>query len=370
MAGIEVAFSQSAPGQTLKGKVAGVGETSGSGRARPARSGTRARSSNSNARSLARERQGAHVSEMQRRRLLLATVELVAQEGLDGTSVGGICQRAHVSRRTFYDLFADREECVLAALEGEVERIAEHVLPAYTASRSWRERLRAGLGALLEYFEQEPAAARLCVIEATRGSRIMEYRRGVLDELAKAVEKGREETRRRGDGPPQLTAESIVGGVLAVIVTRLSESNDEPLTGLLSPLMGMIVYPYLGAAAAGKELKRPTIPTASRGPAGRTSEAGGSRLDPFADLPIRITFRTARVLATIADRPGASNREIGEAGGVHDQGQISRLLTRLARSELITNTGQGQVRGEANAWTLTQRGTAIHNAIATREPHD
>ncbi len=344
--------------------MAGV-EESGS---RRVRSGGRSRAAAGNARSLARERQGAHVSEMQRRRLLLATVESVAQEGLDGTSVGGICQRAHVSRRTFYDLFADREACVVAALRGEVDRIAERVTSAYAAGGSWRERVRAGLGALLEHFEREPAAARLCVIEATRGPRVVAYRHGILDVLANVVDEGRSEMRRRGDGPPQLTAESLVGGALAVIATRLSDADGARPTGLLNPLMGMIVYPYLGAAAAAKELERPTIPTAPPAPPGTTAEAEGSRLDPFANLPIRITFRTARVLATIAERPGASNREIGEAAGVHDQGQISRLLTRLARNELIANTGHGQARGEANAWTLTERGTAIHNAIATHEP--
>jgi AcrR family transcriptional regulator/DNA-binding MarR family transcriptional regulator len=363
MAGIEVAFSQSPPHRGIKDTaMAGVDE-SGS---RRVRSGGRSRAVAVNARSLTRERQGAHVSEMQRRRLLLATVELVAQEGLDGTSVGGICQRAHVSRRTFYDLFADREECVVATLRGEVDRIGEHVTSAYGTGRSWRERVRAGLAALLEHFEREPAAARLCVIEATRGPRVLEYRRGVLDTLARVADEGRHEASRRG-GPPQLTAESLVGGALAVIAARLSEPNGHP-TDLLNPLMGMIVYPYLGPAAAHKELERPTVSAATPTPPGATGETQGSRLDPFANLSIRITFRTARVLATIAERPGASNREIGEAAGVHDQGQISRLLTRLARNELIANTGHGQARGEANAWTLTERGSAIHNAIATHEP--
>ena len=55
----------------------------------------------------------------------------------------------------------------------------------------------------------------------------------------------------------------------------------------------------------------------------------------------------------IASSPGASNREIAEHSGIADQGQISKLLNRLARLELVVNTGDGQEKGAANAWHLT-----------------
>lgn len=119
----------------------------------------------------------------------------------------------------------------------------------------------------------------------------------------------------------------------------------------------MILHPYLGAAAARAELKRP-VPQAAPDSSPRP---GG---DPFKGLPIRFTYRTARVLATIAEEPGASNRHIADSSGVADEGQMSRLLGRLRDSGLIQNRGQGQVKGEPNAWTLTDRGQAIHAAIA------
>ena len=42
-------------------------------------------------------------------------------------------------------------------------------------------------------------------------------------------------------------------------------------------------------------------------------------------------------------------REIAERSGIADQGQISKLLTRLARLELVANRGAGQEKGAANA---------------------
>jgi DNA-binding MarR family transcriptional regulator len=73
-----------------------------------------------------------------------------------------------------------------------------------------------------------------------------------------------------------------------------------------------------------------------------------------------------RVLMVIAENPLASNREIAVASGITDQGQISKLLGRLSRLELIENVGEGQERGAANAWQLTPRGAAVERAT---RPH-
>ena len=81
---------------------------------------------------------------------------------------------------------------------------------------------------------------------------------------------------------------------------------------------------------------------------------------------MRLTYRTVRVLMVIASSPGASNREIAERSGIADQGQISKLLDRLARLELVENTGDGQEKGAANAWHLTSRGEAVERATRPR----
>lgn len=131
-----------------------------------------------------------------------------------------------------------------------------------------------------------------------------------------------------------------------------------PLVELTGPLMAMIVHPYLGPAAARAELERP-VPVAPQIVARQSA-------DPFKGLPIRFTYRTAKVLDTIAATPGASNRHIADNSGIADEGQISRLLGRLSKCELVENQGGGRTKGEPNAWKLTQRGQAIHNTIAAR----
>ncbi|MGA9284749.1 MAG: helix-turn-helix domain-containing protein, partial [Solirubrobacteraceae bacterium] len=167
---------------------------------------------------------------------------------------------------------------------------------------------------------------------------------------------------RSGSEPPPLTAQGVVAGAVSVIQARLLEPAEEPsphsLVELTGPLMAMIVHPYLGAAAARRELELPAPSAPHRSPR--------SGADPFRGLPIRFTYRTALVLGTIAEEPGASNRHVAERAGIVDEGQVSRLLRRLQDSDLIENRGDGHARGEPNAWALTQRGEAIHAAIDTK----
>jgi AcrR family transcriptional regulator len=304
-------------------------------------------------------REGGHVVEMQRRRLLLAFSEVLAEDGLQDAGVGRVCKRAGVSRRTFYDLFDDREACFIAVLDAAVQRISQSVLCAYEQKGRWRERIRGALAALLELFDEEPVLARVCLIETLKaGAAVSERRRCVLDALTIAVDEGRSEA-KASVAPPPLTPQSTVGGAVSVIHARVLEEDPRPLTDLLNHLMSMIVHPYLGPAAAHRELDH-HVPSPT--PA-RNGHAPKHARDPFKDLPIRITFRTARVLATIGAQPGASNRQIGDAAGVTDQGQMSKLLSRLEGFELIENHGQGHAKGEPNAWRLTERGHAVRDAI-------
>ena len=104
--------------------------------------------------------------------------------------------------------------------------------------------------------------------------------------------------------------------------------------------MSMIVLPYLGTRAASRELSRPAMP-ASFARQGADASTGVRRGDPLDGLNMRLTYRTVRVLAVIGEYPGASNREIAERSGIVDQGQISKLLTRLARLELVLKPRRG-----------------------------
>jgi AcrR family transcriptional regulator/DNA-binding MarR family transcriptional regulator len=298
----------------------------------------------------------SQVAGVQRSRIIAATFEGCAEQGAAGLSVADIVGRAGISRRTFYELFDDCESCLLAALDQAIVAASERVLEAYDPGAPWRTRMRASLTALLSYLDEQPEIARLLIVESlAAGPRAFERRAHAVAAAVAAIEGGREAA-RKGVEPPPLTAEGIAGGVLAVLHQRMLEGDRQPLTELLNPLMGMVVLPYLGAAAARAELEQPTPkppPRRSPGP------------ESLASLDMRLTYRTIQVLRAIAEHPGTSNRQVGRVAGVDDPGQISKLLARLRKIGLIENTAP-LVKGAPNAWALTGKGAEVQKTIAAQ----
>jgi AcrR family transcriptional regulator len=324
------------------------------------------------------------ITEVQRTRMLGAAARIVGEVGYGGMSVARITSRAGVSRRTFYEQFEDREDCFLALFEEALERASRVAreaaagLVAAGAGERWHERVRAGLFALLALVEDDAAIGSLLIVDALAvGPKVLKRRARALETLRTVISEGRAEakkTRGAPAAPTPLTAEGVLGAVLSVVHARLLERaaadpakdgsvrRQPSLTGLLNPLMGMIVLPYLGQDAAARELERPK-PRAARA-LKATRVLKELARDPLQGLPMRLTSRTLLVLTAISERPGASNRQIADVAGIHDQGQISKLLGRLERIGLIANYGAGQAKGEANAWGLTPKGKEVDAALS------
>ncbi len=292
--------------------------------------------------------------------------EVVCERGLEETTVSDVVRRARVSRRTFYDVFEDRGDAFLATFEEGIRQAEARVIPALQAERAWTERVRAGLAALLAFFEEEPEFARLCVVHSlSAGPTVLARRTELLKHITRTIDT-HARAMIKGPGPPPMTAEGVIGGVIAIIHDRLLEQDPAslhdpaPLLDLTGPLMATIVLPYTDRTIAIREHARPSPkPAPNNQHKTRANTTNGS---PLGDLEMRLTYRTLRVLTAIATYPGASNRQIADHAGIKDQGQISKLLTRLERLDLTHNTGPHQPKGEANAWTLTDKGQQIENA--------
>ncbi len=317
--------------------------------------------------------------------MLGAAARVVGEVGYGGMSVARITSRAGVSRRTFYEQFEDREDCFLALFDETLDRASKVARDAAIAAGTgdrWRERVRAGLYALLGLVEDDPALGSLLIVDALAvGPRVLGRRARALAALKAVIDEGRIEAKHaRGapTPPPPLTAEGVLGAVLSVIHARLLEGpavssagngssrRRLSLTGLLNPLMGMIVLPYLGQDAAARELERAKPKVARTTKATRSPKELAT--DPLQGLEMRLTSRTLLVLSAISERPGASNRQVADVAGIHDQGQISKLLGRLERLGLIANYGAGQAKGEANAWGLTPKGKEVEAALSPARP--
>jgi AcrR family transcriptional regulator/DNA-binding MarR family transcriptional regulator len=310
----------------------------------------------------------AGITAIQRARLLTAAAMAARQQGAAGVSVAEIVWRSGVSRRTFYECFADRERCLEAVLDEAIARARAHVLPVFEEQQEWHAAMRAGVAGLLAFFEEEPVLGGYLLIDSTgAGDWALARRAEVLSVVVDAIDAGRLRARSASKTLSRVTAEGVVGAVLSILQTRMLErlagveadgqrtESGPALGSLLGQLMAIVTLPYLGPAVAAKELARP-LPTVE-------ADDWGLADDALRGLKIRLTYRTVLVLRAVAARAGASNREIAILAGVSDQGQISKLLSRLARAGLAENVGGSYERGEANAWRLTPKGGELERAI-------
>jgi AcrR family transcriptional regulator len=338
-----------------------------------------------------------HAGERRRARMLRAAVAMVDEHGYAGVTVAHIAARAKVSRRAFYELFADREACLLAVLQDIEKQLTDELQEADLGWLEWHERVRMGLWTVLRFFDREPVLARFCVVESARGDeRMAAYRAellaritGVFADGAREAE-GAQESVQGGDSSP-LVAEGLAGAVVSILGTRLSSSSSSssvrrvagrprkdatslvPLGNLLGELMGLIVLPYLGPEIAQEERFRPvpTAPARARLPVPAAGSKQGGRylaLDagPSSVPGLRLTYRTALVLEAIARAPGISNLGVARHAQINDQGQVSKLLSRLERNGLVQNTGRGQSKGAPNEWRLTPAGEKVERGIRER----
>jgi hypothetical protein len=143
--------------------------------------------------------------------------------------------------------------------------------------------MRSGLLSLLHFCEQEPALARLCVVDLmAAGPKVLDRRKELLKQLARLVDEGRAAARNE---PPPLAAEAVVGGVLSVIHRRLVVSDGSPFIEMFGPLMSIIVLPYRGGKIAHRELRRllPIDVGGMNGSASATDRVEGPKM--------RLTYR-------------------------------------------------------------------------------
>jgi AcrR family transcriptional regulator len=158
----------------------------------------------------------------QRMRLLAAAVEVAAAEGYARARIGDIAKQARVSRATFYELFADKEECFLVAYRREAERVAHEVAESIqTATDS--DPTRTALTRLLTLADSEGAVFSFLTQEAP-GERLLIEREGLFAALEQHIETGRRQTKT--DEPvADIPLRCLLGGVLRVIGIRLGRGE-------------------------------------------------------------------------------------------------------------------------------------------------
>jgi AcrR family transcriptional regulator len=224
------------------------------------------------------------VAEHQRQRLYRAMVECVDEHGYVQTTISELVARAHVSRRSFYERFPDKDACLVGAYDTIVRRLLRRLRDAQMqASPEWSAQLEAFLRTLFNAAGDRPDAARLVCVELAAagpvGVRRWAQGAGLLQDyliggFAKAP----------GPGTlPEPVARAIVGGLRRILYTRVHGARSgralrAELAGLVPDLLGWIASYY--PSPPGLPL-RPVAPRSRR----RTVAQLGGRAPGTLTLP-------------------------------------------------------------------------------------
>lgn len=199
-----------------------------------------------------------YVLASQRSRLLAASIAVAGEHGYAGMTVSAVIAGARVSRKTFYEFFADREACFLEAFDILLEDSLAGFRAAYEeGGAQWPQRLRSGLATALEALAAHPAEARVGFVEVfAAGPRALSRRDEAMRAFMEFVQPGFAAAPDALDVPP-LAAEAVVGAIYEVIYTRVLHGRVGELPDLLPQLLFVALTPFLGAEAAGAHAAAP-----------------------------------------------------------------------------------------------------------------
>jgi len=189
------------------------------------------------------------VASHKRRRMMDAIAELTAEQSYEATKIADIVRRAAVARKTLYDNFDGKEDLFLSAIDATMTAMRDAVREACDeAGEDPEEGIVAGLGAVLDFIAEHPAASRMFMVEAI--SATPSSARLYDAAMREFVELLRERAPKEAD-LPETIEESLVGGVAWILQLQIRKGEGERPPELLPELSQFVLSPYLGVVKVG-----------------------------------------------------------------------------------------------------------------------
>jgi AcrR family transcriptional regulator len=190
------------------------------------------------------------VWESQRDRMLAAMAEATAERGYAAVAVADVIARAGVSRKTFYEHFANKEECFLAAYDAGVDLLLEAIDGAVAAAEGPLAAAEAGARCYLEMLAANPAFARTFLVEVVAAGPAARARQGRVHErfaerLALNHRAAREQMPELPELPPHVFR-ACVGAVNELVVDEVRRTGPEGLTALAGAVLDVELRLLLG----------------------------------------------------------------------------------------------------------------------------
>ena len=182
------------------------------------------------------------VMQNQRERLFAAMTASIALRGYEATRVSDLVELSGVSSRTFYDLFPDKRACFLGAIEAMIEAAIGYTAESVDHPQGdWEEEARRGFDSFAEMVVAQPAAARMCLIDAyAAGLEVLEPLENAVAGFEWLTRQTLERSPERAEMPPEMVSAHI-GAMAEIARTRLRWGREGELPGLMNELWDVIL---------------------------------------------------------------------------------------------------------------------------------
>ena len=193
----------------------------------------------------------------QRSRIIEAIADVSSTAGYSTMSVEDIIATAGISRRTFYDYYASKEDAFVKAYEDISSRVLTEVRVAYDDAEGFAGRIEAALSALLHYFGSNPDYAEMCLVQVmSAGPDAVARRDEKLRQFSELIIDGASQELPKRGLPSAIVAEGVVGGIYEILYARVVRGRIHQMPELLPDLVYSALLPYVGSAEAAGQQRR------------------------------------------------------------------------------------------------------------------
>jgi AcrR family transcriptional regulator len=197
----------------------------------------------------------------QKQRLLLAMIDAVGEKGYRATTISDLVGRAGVSRKTFYEHFANKQECLLATFDVIALDGRRRAIEAYrnAEGEGLQAAVEASLRALFEATIDNPGAARLNMVEIVAAGPAGIERRERAVEQYRAFVRGMLQRKPDDASVPDAVVRAVVGGLSRILYSRVRHGRRAELRQLVPDLMRWVTCygPVPAMLASGDEIEIP-----------------------------------------------------------------------------------------------------------------
>ncbi len=178
-------------------------------------------------------------------------------KGYGSTTIGDLTRRARVSRDTFYEQFASKEQCLLAAYDATTRELVDQMVAAGTSRASYVEGIRDGVRAYLRFWSERPDAARVCLLDIpAAGEEALVHRERTLARFTRLFRTMAKRASAREPGlpsVPDVVARAMVVAAVELTTRYIREGRVSSLPDLESDVLYLWLMVLAGhevAAAA------------------------------------------------------------------------------------------------------------------------